>query len=188
MSCTEEFIKKERENLKSKVFNKDVYYNLLVTYLNEPEFESHVMKKKGEEAWIIKDHPVKKFRKILFKILVDFGVDKADAEAVMTTYKFNNKTVDGMYDFINDFLYQYLRTGRTLQLINKENCTAALEMKEVCSIKNKERKFKGELVGFEDVDDHNVIKAKSKAPDWKRTKKDKSGKVEKVIKAIAKDL
>ena len=191
---TLEFIKAERENLKSKAFSRDTFDKLLVTYLNDPEFQSHNMTKKPADNVAIKtpDYPVKKFRKILYRILIDFGVDAKDAETVKTTYKFKNKTVDGMYDFLTDFIYQYLKTGRRLNLVNKEDMVASIIAEDVEAVKGKKRRMvkDGQSVEIDPVNiaEHKVVKVKSSAPEWTKEVVDKNGKVLKAMKKVCKDL
>ena len=184
MSKFDDFIKEERTKLKSRTFSKDTFYDVLVNYLNEPEYTTKTVKKKSDQAILVADQPVKKFRKVLKNVLIDFGVAKDDAETVVTSYKFDKKTVDGMYEFITEFLYAYLKTGKKLKLFSKEDVDTSLEMIDKKAEKDKERKFKGELVGYEDIEDHVIVKSSAKAPDWKRVKKDMDKKVIKVIKLV----
>lgn len=179
-----EYIETERKNIKKKMFSKQSFYELLTVYLNDPEFESHVMVKDGDKIKRVKDYPVKKFRKVLYNVLVDFGVAPEDAEAVKSTYKFKEKTVEGMYDFISDFIYQYLNTGRKLKLVEKEDMVANIVAVEKKAEKNKERKFQGKLVGKMNTNAHKILKAESKVPDWEKELVSLDGKVTKAIEKI----
>lgn len=171
MSNFKEYIANERKQLK-KIFSREAYYNILLQYLNDPDFESHIVVKKNGKAKKIKNYPVKKFRKILYNVLIDFGVDEKDAEEVMTTYKFKKKTVEGMYDFISDFVYQYLQSGRKLKLYSKEDSVASIALIDKKGEKNKRRKVKGELTNPVDTKDHKVLKAQSPVPEWDKVVKD----------------
>ena len=62
-----EYIENERKQLK-KIFSKEVYYNILVEYLNDVDFESHTIVKKNEKAIKTKSYPVKKVRKVLYNV------------------------------------------------------------------------------------------------------------------------
>lgn len=166
---TDEYIKECRKNLKKKMFSRDSFNELLVIYLNDSEFKSHIMEKNGDSVKKVSTYPVKKFRKILYNILVDFGVDPKDAETVKNDYKFTTKTVDGLYEFITDFLYQYLQTGRKLKLLNKENVEASIYLQDKEAEEHQERKFQKEILGYYDAAKHSILKSESKCPEWKKT-------------------
>ena len=78
MSKVEELIKQERANLKKATFSKTTFVKLMATYINEPEFKSHVMKiNAGEEtAEVLDDYPVKKFRKMIKNVFVNLNPKK----------------------------------------------------------------------------------------------------------------
>ena len=176
--------------MQKNMFSKEVYYNILVEYLNDVDFESHTIVKKNGKAIKTKSYPVKKFRKVLYNVLVDFGVDSVDAEVVLTDrYKFKKKTVDGMYDFISDFIYQYLQSGRRLNLYQKEDSVASLILEDKKGEKGKRRKVKGELTNPVDIKDHKVLKSKSSAPEWDKVVKDaNTGEVLKAMELVCEDL
>lgn len=170
-----ERIKQEREALKKKVFSFSTFVELLAEYINEPDFESHVMKmgkdEKGEAiAEEIKIYPVKHIRKLCKKVLLDFGVAAADAEKVMDKdYKFAKKDVEGLYEFMSDFLYQYLQTGRRLELFNKNDMNVSIiatEMEEKVK-KFPKNKFKDEET-FIKYKTHKKVTAKSSCPEWEK--------------------
>lgn len=186
---TIEFIQEERKNLQSKSFSKATFDKLVLTYLNDPEFESHIMKKKGDEAVKITTKPVKKFRKLVYNVLLDFGVSKDDAAAIMTTYKFKNKTVEGLYEFISDLLYQYGNTGRWLRLYEKEDNIAsikAIDVNEMTkSYRNPRTKEMGDPIRKKK---HKKTVVKSSCPEWEKERLNKSGAVVRAMKKVAKSL
>ena len=53
MSNFKEYIANERKQLK-KIFSREAYYNILLQYLNDPDFESHIVVKKNGKAKKIK--------------------------------------------------------------------------------------------------------------------------------------
>lgn len=180
---------KERKKLVKKVFSREAFNSLLVDYLNDPEFESHVMKVSGDEAVKVKTYPVKKFRKILRNILIDFGVDKNDAEAIMTTYKFRKKDVEEMYDFISDFIYQYLSTGRRLKLFEREDAVASIIFEDMDTVTKTYTIGKDKKKYNRKEKSHKKAKIKSPCPDWQKEELDETGeKVLKAMKIACKDL
>ena len=181
-------IEKERQKI-SKRFSKSTFQEIMVNYLNDDEYESHVMKIKGDNAIKVKEYPVKKFRKILYNVLIDFGVDPDDAKAIKKEYKFKNKTIDGMYEFISDFLYFYLNSGKRLNLFDKEDSVASIIFKDVEAEKNKKRKLKGAEIDPVDIEQHRVVKVKSSVPKWKKTVYDKeTGKVKSKVNIITENI
>ena len=97
-----EKIKQDRENLVKKTWSKSYFIDLLTDYVNEPELESHIIELKRDEnneevAKVVKEYPVKKFRKTIKKILIDFGVDEKDAELslIMEDKEEGEKTYEG---------------------------------------------------------------------------------------------
>ena len=74
MSKTRDFVKQERENLKSKVFSMDTFTELLATYINDPEYMALNIKNQNGVATEIESYPVKKFRKVIKNVLEDFVI------------------------------------------------------------------------------------------------------------------
>lgn len=169
-----ERIKKDRENLIKKTWSKSYFVDLLTDYINEPEFESHVIEMQKDDAGkevakAVKSYPIKKFRKTLKNILMDFGVDATDAEKIVTDYKFKKKDVETMYDFMTDFIYLYLESGRKLQLFKKEDAALALIMEEKDPY---EKDFEGNekrAASHVKYKKHKKVRAESKCPDWLKT-------------------
>lgn len=170
----DEKIAEIRKNLVKKTWSFEAFVDLLTDYINEPEYESHVVElEAGEDgekaAAIIKTYPVKKFRKTIKNILMDFGVDEEYASKVETDYKFKKKDVETMYDFMTDFIYQYLKTGRKLQLLKKEDVVLDLIMEDVKADGKAYKgndKIKGSYVKH---DAYKKVKATSKCPAWLKT-------------------
>lgn len=181
MSKMDDMIKQERENLKSKIFSMDSFTKLLTCYVNDPEFESHTMKKKGEEAHKLATHPVKGFRDTIVRVLVDFGVDAKDAEEGMKNYQFRAKDVQSMYDFITDFIYQYLSTGRKLDLFKREDAIASIYLKDEDETVGKHRLAKNPSRKKK----HKKLVADSSCPEWqKETLSDDESVVIKAMKIV----
>lgn len=183
-----EKIKQDRENLVKKTWSKSYFIDLLTDYVNEPELESHIIELKRDEnneevAKVVKEYPVKKFRKTIKKILIDFGVDEKDAEKVMTDYKFTKKDVETLYEFTSDFIYHYLKSGKKLQVFKKEDAELSLIMEdkeEGEKTYDGNEKRKGSLVKNKK---HKKIKAESKCPKWLKESYSEDGKT--LLKKVA---
>lgn len=186
MSKVEELIKQERANLKKATFSKTTFVKLMATYINEPEFKSHVMKiNAGEEtAEVLDDYPVKKFRKMIKNVLTDFGVDAADAEKIMSEYKFKEKDMENMYDFMSDFIYQYLKTGRKFKIFDKVDMNAAIIAKDVKADAKEYEANEKRAFSRVEWNDYKKVKVQSSCPEWEKTRKNKEGKVTKAMKKV----
>lgn len=173
---TLEFIKEEREKLKKKAFSKTVFIDLLATYSNDPEFTSHTMKGAGDDKAVkLLTKPARGFRNVFKKILVEFGAEEKDAVAFLAQYKFANRDLESVYDFMSDAIYQYLQIGRPLELFSKEDVVASIFLEEV----EADEKEYETLIDFKDAskgkkkskskwDKHNKLKSKSSCPKWKK--------------------
>lgn len=175
MSKTNDFIKDERERLKKKAFSKTVFIELLATYSNDPDFQSHNMKVSEDKAIKLLTKPAKGFRNTFKKILVDFGADEKEAATFMEQYKFSNRDLESVYEFISDAIYNYLKIGRPLELFSKEDVVASIYLDEV-EAGEKETEV---LIDFKDPkkgkkkskskwEGYSKLKTKSKAPKWKK--------------------
>jgi hypothetical protein len=188
-----DFLKKvqaEREGLKKKVFSWTSLVDLMTVYINEPEFESHVMEMQDEETVAkVKTQPVKKFRKVLKNVLMDFGVAEKDAEKVVGEYKFKKKDVGAIYEFVADFQSQYLATGRRLELVNKEDLVASVivdDFEDEVKTNKATTAIPETTVHYKK---HRKLSSKSSCPKWKKDKveKDNHAKILKTIKTIYKE-
>lgn len=190
MSKVEERIKLERETLKKKVYSFTALVDLMAIYINEPEFEGHIMKMEDEDTVAeIKTYPVKKFRKTLKNILQDFGVAEKDAAKIVDEYKFKKKDVETIYEFVTEFQYQYLQTGRRLELFDKRDMNVSIIAEDVKGgIKHKEANERIPETTTK-YDDHKKVSSKSTCPKWKKQKLDNkdNSKVLKAIKSIYKE-
>ena len=149
-------------------------------FVNDVEFE--VTKVKGvdenDKPVVEKITPVKDYRKTLEKILEDFGVDKQEAAKMTTDYQI--KSVDGMYEFVSELLYQYMETGKKFQFIQKEDFNGAIwvddeeeddDWKEWKNPRAKVDPSQPEYV-YVKKKAHKKLNRSSKCPSWlKETKK-----------------
>lgn len=175
MTKTNDFMKQEREKLKKKAFSKTVFIELLATYSNDPDFESHSMKVSEDKAVKLLTKPAKGFRNVFKKILIAYGADEKEATEFMKLYKFGNKDLEVVYDFMSDAIYNYLKIGRPLDLFSKEDVTASIYLegvgagtKEVETLVDFKDASKGKKKSKSKWDDYSKLKTKSKTPKWKK--------------------
>lgn len=175
MTKVDELIAQERANLigKKKTFSEGFLYDLLTEYINDEEFEAKAVRvvkdENGNEvAEINKSYPVKNFRSLMEQMLLDMGMDAADA-AKVHDYKFKKKNMGVMYEFMSEFIHSYLSTGRKLKLWDKEDSNLSLIMVDM---DESEKAFEGNEVRkgtYVKYKKHKKIKAKSNCPEWQKT-------------------
>lgn len=196
MSKVLDSIKEEREKMKSRAFSRDSFNSLLADYMNDADYESLSVKTVNGEACLVSSQPVKKFRKIIKNILEEYGVDKKDSETILDKYKFKRKDVDEMYEFISEFIYLYLSTGRNLNLFAKEEAVASIKLEDVKEFekdypiyKKNDKTEKFEKVGVSHIkaENHKKLRTTSSTPKWKKSKLI-NNKLEKVMEMVTKDL
>ncbi len=130
ISNFEEIVKDVQKNLKMKNFSTILHNKLLTAFLNDPEFISEDIKLSPSkmEKLKIQKKVVKEFRKALRDILVEFGLEK-DADRIISNYTFKKKFATSLYQMYHEYIYQYLKTGKKLNLFSKEDMKASLYIK-----------------------------------------------------------
>lgn len=166
----EEINKGEKKRTHSKTdFNK-----MAKAFVNDVEFTAHKVKGVDEEGNPVKEEfqPVKEYRKGLKRILTDFGVDKQEAEKMMQDYQI--KSVDGLYEFMSELMYQYMESGKKFQFIPKEDFNGSMW------IDNDEgdddwKEYRNPSKPGESVytkrKPHKVLNRKSSCPNWLKESK-----------------
>lgn len=163
---------KERAQASSvKSFSKSDFEKLVRAFVNTPDYECEVVKTKEGEMVKSTVNPVANFRSMIRTILKDFGVDKDEAEKVMTDYEI--RTCD-MYEFISELIYKYMEAGKKFDFITKEDFSGSMslkfveeEEKEFTEIRRKDADPNVPLKKFtQRKKAHKVLEKKSKCPSW----------------------
>lgn len=155
-----------------KIFSKTDFNKLAIAFLNESDYKVNVAKVKGDELVISEIFPVQEFRKMIKKILIQFGVDKVEAEKVMNEYTFTN--VDGFYEVCSELIYKYMEAGKKFDFLSKEDFQGSIVLNHVPETEGTFRTIKKKddsdpIETFKQrTEAHYVIKSKSKAPKWKK--------------------
>lgn len=157
-----------------KTFSYTDFNRLLKAFLNDPEYTTKVASTKDGEVVYKEVKPVEQFRGMIKRVLVDFGVDKQEAENISTSYQFTN--VDGLYEVMSEIIYQYMLADKKFDFMTKERFAGSLTVKSVDkavgtyrSIRKKGDKTPPEEFQVE-TDQHFVLEKKSKAPKWLKKK------------------
>lgn len=159
-----------------KTFSKSDFDKLLQAFLNDSEYEMSVAKTKGGEMVVDKSQPVKAFRGMIKRILVDFGVDAQDAAKIESEYQIRN--VDGLYEVICEIIYTYCKADKKFVIPAKEDFggmsvtlkSVEKTIKEYSKIRGKDDKGPAEKFTVESGK-HSLLVSKSKCPTWLKKKK-----------------
>lgn len=167
-------------NVKSKGFSKKDFNTLMEAYINDPNIIVEDVKVSGDNYIVTRKKPVKAFRKMLGDMLRELGVDAMEVQNFEENYQFSK--VDSLRDFMNNFIYFYMKTGRKYELAKKEDLVANIYIKERGAVTKTNKK--GEIV---EQDAYNSLGQKSPCPAWKKRIKDDSGKVCKELSKLIQD-
>lgn len=131
VSNFKEIVEDVQKNLKMKNFSTMLYNKMLTAFLNEPEFVSEDVKLSPSKMEKLKTQKkvVKEFRKAMSDVLVEFGLDPKDAAQVINGYTFKKKFAISLHNMYHEYIYQYLKTGKKLNLFSKEDAKASIYFK-----------------------------------------------------------
>ena len=101
------------------------------------------------------------------KILLDFGVDKQEAERILTNdYQFKN--LDALYEVSSELILNYAGTGKKFNFITKPDLEVSLLIDEYeeCVKLNKRPGATDEEAKEVKYQKHRRAKVSSTCPDW----------------------
>lgn len=157
-----------------KTFSKADYDRLLKALLNDTGYKTEYCTVKGGEMVTKEVEVTKMFRESIKRILINFGVDKQEAEKMVTDYQFTN--VDGWYELAAESIYKYIEAGKKYDFPTRQDFKGSLTLKEVdestgtfTSIRKKGDKTPPEEFKIK-TKKHKVLEKKSKAPAWLKKK------------------
>lgn len=158
-----------------KTFSRKAFEELFLAFLNENNYTTEVVQVKGGELVRVPVTPVAEFRRTFHEVLIDFGVDKAAAEAMLDgSYQF--RKVHGAYEFVSEVLTNYL-DSKSFTFLPKEDLTAVLRLDTIEETVKDFRvppKEQGGPSGTvrKKVKKHRKMKVTSSAPEWAKIKID----------------
>ena len=156
-------------------FSKKSFHELMKAMANDVDYKETVAKVKSGELKGKEDIPVTEgFRKFLRKNMEKAGMDKADSAIVMDK-SFTIDSFDGMYDFVEAALYNYMAAGNNFEFQPREDFRGKMtivtkpETVKVREVRNPQTK---ETMGpFEfTTTSHKILKASSPAPKYLTTR------------------
>lgn len=155
---------------KVKSFSKSDYEKMAKSLINDKDYTAAVVttvKGKEEKKEI---QPVKELRDGLVKsILISAGHDKAEAAALAQSMEITN--VGGLYEFKSELDYNYLKAGKRLNFLPKEDFNASLviDEKEAREVKYRDLKTKEEKTSYQGA--YLKLVSSSSCPKGKKGKK-----------------
>ena len=128
MKTYNELVNEVREELANggkRSFSRELFNELTAAYLNDVENTTTIAKTKNGELVEEEINVPLDFRKMVMKILLDFGVDKQEAERILTNdYQF--KDVSAIYEVASETILNYAGTGKKFNFIAKPDLQCSL--------------------------------------------------------------
>ena len=158
-------IKEKMENGGRRTFSREEFNDLAKAYLNDIDNKTTIAKKIGDEIKEEEIAPVAEFRKMIYTILTDFGVDKQEASKICTNdYKFRN--TDALYPVTSELIMNYIETGKKFSFLPRKDLVCSLTLHEF----EEETKVNRAPGKEEEIPTlykkHRKIKAESNCPSW----------------------
>ena len=120
-----EVVKNELANGGKRSFSRELFNELTTAYLNDVENTVTIAKTRNGELVEEELNVPMNFRKMVMKILLDFGVDKQEAEKILTNdYQF--KDLSALYEVSSELIMNYAGTGKKFNFIAKPDMQCSL--------------------------------------------------------------
>jgi hypothetical protein len=148
-----------------KSFSRSDFDKLAKAYLNTPDYKVEAAGQKGGELVKKELEPVKAFRGMIQRILLDFGVDKQEAARVLESTT-EIKNVDGIYELCSELVYQYMSAGKKFDFITREDFAGSLTLKEIGEAISEHKDIRTGEKFKVSKKAHKVLEKKSKVPKW----------------------
>lgn len=157
----------------TKNFSRKDFDKLAKAFINEVGYTTEAVSMRGGELQRKEIKPVHGLRLMLQAILLDFGVDKAEAARILED-SYTIKSVNGLYEFTSELIYQYMEAGKKFDFLTKEDFVGGITVDDV------EEETRDYTIHSTDgttnvykvtKGKHKVLNKKSKCPQWKKSKK-----------------
>lgn len=161
-------IREELNNGGKRSFSRELFNDLTLAYMNDVENNKTVVAKTKNGEMVEEELNVPaNFRKMIYKILLDFGVDKQEAEKIMTNdYQF--KDLSALYEVASEVILNYAGTGKKFNFIPKPDLQVSLLIDdyEECIKVNKRPGAPDDEAKQVLYKKHRKAKVDSTCPDW----------------------
>lgn len=160
-------IREELANGGKRSFSRELFNDLTAAYLNDVNNTTTIAKTKNGELVEEEINVPLDFRKMVMKILLDFGVDKQEAERILTNdYQFRD--VSALYEVASETILNYAGTGKKFNFITKPDLQCSLMIDDY-----EEEVKMTKRPGADDSEarevlykKHRRVKTSSTCPDW----------------------
>ena len=163
-------VREEIVNGGKRSFSRELFNELTAAYLNDVENNTTKIAKTRNGELVEEEINVPlDFRRMLFKILMDFGVDRQEAERILTNdYQF--KDVSALYEVSSELILNYAGTGKKFNFIAKPDLQCSLIIDDY-----EEEVKMTKRPGADDSEakevlykKHRKVKVESTCPSWLR--------------------
>lgn len=158
-------------------FSKKAFDEMMLRILNDIDYTSEIVKVRHGEIYHDDVKVTKKFRKFCRKLLEQVGMDKSES-SIVESEGFKFESVDGLYEFFCEALYQYMLEDNIFGLPAKEDFKGSLYLVDVPETEKEfdaiDPRTKKPLGTYKRKNKkHKKLKAQSTTPDWltEKTKK-----------------
>ena len=118
-------VREELANGGKRSFSRELFNDLTLAYMNDVDNTVTIAKTRNGELVEEELNVPANFRKMIMKILLDFGVDKQEAEKILTNdYQF--KDLSALYEVSSELILNYAGTGKKFNFIAKPDLQVSL--------------------------------------------------------------
>lgn len=155
---------------KLKNFSRTDFDRLAKAYINTPDYTIQKAVAKGDDSFeLVEIKPVLQFREMLHSILRGFGVDKQEADRVLTDEELV-KNASCMYEFVSELIFQYMSADKKFDFITREDFTGSIKLKDVDEVITTHRSPRGGEKVTVKKKAHRQLDKKSTAPKWLKSR------------------
>ena len=170
----QEGVSTTKSGKKKKTFSRTDYDKVVLALVNETDYELTTVGTKGGAVVENTTNPVKEFRSNIKNVLLDYGVDKQEAETVMTSYQF--RKMAGLYGIASASIMEYCGAGKKFDFPTQRDFKGSITIddvpettKEYKSIVKPGDNKPQETFNIR-TSQHKTLKSSSKAPSWLKNK------------------
>ena len=168
-------IKKNKKGNNIRSWSRTDFNALLGAFINDLAYMMHTVRIVDGKLTEVSTPVVKEFReKFIVPILIKYGVDKDEAAKAAADYEFKSSQVGTAYEFIGEFLYQYLDAGKKFTFPSRKDFQGSIFLQEndAAKVERDIRDIKDHrtVIGHkkEKRDKHKTLVKKSTCPAWLR--------------------
>lgn len=160
-----------------KTFSRSDFDAMTSALLNEVDYSVDTVSTKNGELVTKTTYPVKEFRGMMKKVLLDYGVDKQEAETMMDEYKFGKVT--GFYPIASAAIVEYCGAGKKFDFPTEKDFKGSLTIEDIGATTKEYQSIRkagedGPSEKFKvKTEAHRSLKSSGKPPKWLKKKFEK---------------